>query len=334
MSSYNVGLIIKLTREARGISQEELSDGVCSVQTLSRIENGKVKVKRTTYQQLMEKMGREGEKNYSVLSTDDFDLLDTMVEVNNMLFRHEYEEAEKKLKMLKEALPMGEKINYIFVRECELIIDVSLNRISKEENLEELEKLIALTIPDYKKFLYKVYPFFHEEIILLMNIGHAYSALGNKKMAIDIYYMLIRSMNTGYMKRDDTIQITVMLISSAARIWGGLGQRDRAIRMSWNAIHKAKEHGLYTVLPKCYGEIAWNMMKQIQKGERQESDRKLCKQYLRQGYAVAVLSREDWLIDVIGRIYNDFFNEEIYLFLNSPTGDSSPSSLNNSTCES
>ena len=333
MSSYNVGQIIKLTREAIGMSQEELSDGVCSVQTLSRIENGKVKVKRTTYQQLMEKMGRDGTKNYSLLSTDNFDLLDTMVEVNNLLFRHECEEAEKKLKFLKSALSMEEEINYIFVRECELIIGVSLNRISKEENLEELEKLSALSVPDYKEFLYGVYPFFHEEIILLMNIGHAYSDLGNKKMAIDIYYMLIRSMNTGYMKRDDTIQLRVMLISSVARIWGGLGQRDRAIRMSWNAIRKAKEHGLYTVLPKCYGEIAWNMMKQIQKGERQESDRELCKQYLRQAYAVAVLSGEIWLVDVIRRIYNDFFYEEIYFFLNSSIGDSS-SSLNNSTCES
>ena len=116
------------------------------------------------------------------------------------------------------------------------------------------------------------------------------------------------------MKRDDTIQITVILISSAARLWGGLGQRDRAIRMSWNAIHKAKEHGLYTVLPKCYGEIAWNMMKQIKKGERQESDRELCKQYLRQGYAVAVLSGELWLVDIIRQMYNDFFHEETYFF--------------------
>ena len=312
MSSYNVGLIIKLTREAMGISQEELSDGVCSVQTLSRFENGKVKVKRTTYQQLMEKMGRDGTKNYLLLSTDNFDLLDTMVEVNNMLFRHEDEEAEEKLKLLKNALSMEEEINYIFVRECELIIDVSLNRISKEENLEELEKLIALTIPDYKAFLYGIYPFFHEEVILLMNIGHAYSELGNKKMAIDIYYMLIRSMNTGYMKRDDTIQITVMLISSAARLWGGLGERDRAIRMCWNAIHKAKEHGLYTILSQCYGQIAWNMMKQIKKGERAECDKELCRQYLRQSYAVAVLSGEKAYIEITKNIFEDFFGEDVY----------------------
>ena len=312
MSSYNIGQIIKLTREAMRISQEELSDGVCSVQTLSRIENGKVKVKRTTYQLLMEKMGRDGTKNYSVLSTENFAVLDTMVEVNNLLFRHEYEEAETKLALLKRNLSMKEEINYVFVRECEIIIEAALYRLSAEEQLEELEKLIALSIPDYKIFLYGVYPFFHEEIMLLMNIGHAYADLGNRKMAIDIYYMLIRSMNTGYMRKDDTVQIIVMLISSVARLWGGLGQRDRAIRMSWNAIHKAKEHGLYTVLSNCYGEIAWNMMKQIENGERAESETELCKQYLRQGYAVAVLSKEKTYAEITKNIYEDFFKENIY----------------------
>ena len=333
MSNYNVGQIIKLTREAMGLSQEELSYGVCSVQTLSRIENGKVKVKKKTYQQLMEKMGRDGTKNYSVLSTENFELLDIMVEVNNLIFRHEYEEAEKKLEPLKNALSMEEKINYVFIKECEIIIDKKLYRISAEEALAEFEKLIALSIPDYKAYLYGIYPFFHEEIILLMNIGHTYSDLGDSKMAIDIYYMLIRSMNTGYMKKEDTVQITVMLISAAARLWGGLGQRDRAIRMSWNAIYKAKKNCLYTVLPKCYGEIAWNMMKQIKNGDRTEEDKKLCKQYLRQGYAVAVLSKQNWLADVNRKIYNDFFGEDIYCFSQLSMGESS-SVTNNSTFES
>lgn len=334
MSNYNVGQIIKLTREAMGLSQEELSYGICSVQTLSRIENGKVKVKKKTYQQLMEKMGRNGTKNYSVLSTENFELLDIMAEVDDLIFRHEYKEAEKKLESLKNALPLEEKINYVFVRECEIIIDKGLHRISAKEALVEFEKLIALSIPNYKAYLYGVYPFFHEEIILLMNIGHTYGNLGNDKMAIDIYYMLIRSMNTGYMKNEDTVQITLMLISSAARLWGGLGQRDRAIRMSWNAIHKAKKNCLYTVLPKCYGEIAWNMMKQIKNGDRMEGDKSLCKQYLRQGYAVAVLSKQNWLADANRRIYNDFFGEDIYFFSQFPIGDFSPSSPNNSNCES
>lgn len=329
MSNYNVGDMIRLTRLAVGISQEELSDGVCSVQTLSRIENGKVKVKKKIYQQLMEKMGRDGTKNYSVLSTENFEVLDIMVQVDNAIFRKDYEYAEMKLNILKDFLSMDEEINYLYVKGCEIMIDSGLDRISKEEELEELEKLAMLTIPDYKELLYKVYPFMRQEIVLLMNIGNVYGALGQRKMAIDIYFMLIRSMNTGYMRREDSIQLTVMLISSAARFYGGLGKRETAIRMSWNAIHKAKENQLYTVLPKCYGEIAWNMMKQIEAGDRDASEKELCRQYLRQGYAAAVLSNQRWLADANMSIYRNFFEEDIYCLLQPSNMESSNSSSSN-----
>ena len=334
MSNYNVGQIIKLTREAIGLSQEELADGVCSVQTLSRIENGKVKVKKKTYQQLMEKMGRDGTKNYSVLSTENFELLDIMVEVNNLIFRHEYEEAEKKHSILKEKLDLDNCLNYQYIERHEVNILDGIEKISKMEALERLENLISKTIPDYKQFLNKTYPFMHKEVLLLMNIGNVYGDLKEWDKALQIFYMLIRSLNTGYMRYSDSIQIIVMLVGDIARIYGGRGERDKAIRMCWNAICRAKKNCLYSILPKCYGEIAWNMMKQIEKGERTETDKELCKQYLRQGYAVAVLSKQNLYAEITRNVYEFFFVEKIYCSLLPINGDVSPSSANNSTCES
>ena len=123
MSNYNVGDMIRLTRQAIGMSQEELSDNICSVQTLSRIENGKVKVKKRIYQQLMERMGRDGAKNYSVLSAENLEILDIMVEVDNAIFYKDYSLAELKLNRLKEGLSVEEEINYLYIRECEILID-------------------------------------------------------------------------------------------------------------------------------------------------------------------------------------------------------------------
>ena len=47
-----------MTREFVGMSREELSDEICSVQTLYRIESGKTRVKRELYARLMAKMER------------------------------------------------------------------------------------------------------------------------------------------------------------------------------------------------------------------------------------------------------------------------------------
>ena len=312
MSNYNVGQIIKLTREAMGLSQEELAEGVCSVQTLSRIENGKVKVKKKTYQQLMEKLGRDGTKNYSVLSTENFELLDIMAEVDDLIFRHEYEEAEKKNNILKEKLDLDNFLNYQYIERYEINIADRLGRISSLETLARLEDLISQTIPDYHQLLDKTFPFMYKEVLVLMNIGTAYGDLKENEKAIQIFYMLIRSLNTGYMRPSDSNRITIMLIANIARIYGGMGERDKAIRMCRNAIDKAKKNRLYNILPKCYGEIAWNMMKQIEKGERIETDRELCRQYLRQGYAAAVLSKQNLYAEIIKNIYINFFDENIY----------------------
>lgn len=336
MSNYNVGQIIKLTREAVGLSQEELSDGVCSVQTLSRIENGKVKVKKKTYQLLMEKMGRDGTKNYSVLSTENFELLDIMVEVDDLIFRHEYEDAEKKNNILKEKLDLDNFLNYQYIERNEINIADRLGRISSLETLERLEGLISQTIPDYHQLLDKTFPFMYKEVLLLMNIGTTYADLNENEKAIQIFYMLIRSLNTGYMKYSDSIKIRMQLISNIGRLYGNMGKRDIAINMNWNAIKKAKENRSHSILARAYAEIAWNMMKQIEQGDRAGTDKELCRQYLRQAYATALLTKNIVLGEIIKRVYKSFFDEDIYLYLTSKKGELSPSSssLNNSTCES
>lgn len=56
MDVLNKNSIIKVMRTYYGLSQEEATDGVCSVQTLSRIENGRVGVKPDIYAGLLDRM--------------------------------------------------------------------------------------------------------------------------------------------------------------------------------------------------------------------------------------------------------------------------------------
>ena len=44
MEVYNMGEVIQKRRKSLGITQEQLSEGICSVQTLSRVENGKNRI--------------------------------------------------------------------------------------------------------------------------------------------------------------------------------------------------------------------------------------------------------------------------------------------------
>lgn len=312
MSNYNVGDIIRLTRQSIGMSQEELSDGICSVQTLSRIENGKVNVKKSIYQKLMERMGRNGQKNYSILALEEFDALEMMRKTNNLIFRREYTEAEIYLDKLKSILDLEDVHNLQYVKRKEVTINYQKGCISKEEYLKGLEMIISITISDYKLFIDKIYPFTAEEVRILMNIASAYGIFEKNEIAISIYYMLLRSLNSGYMAKKNAMPLILVIMHGTARMHGGMGRHQIAINICWNAIQKSKKYHLFTIFPTVYGEIAWNMLKQIEKGERPEEEKEECKKIMRQGYAAATLSKQYVTRDVFKKTFYECFHTEIY----------------------
>ena len=53
MSIRNAGKTIKEARLKAGMTQEQLSEGICTVLSLSRIENGSCGVSAVTFQALM-----------------------------------------------------------------------------------------------------------------------------------------------------------------------------------------------------------------------------------------------------------------------------------------
>lgn len=84
-ANYRAGDIIRLMRNASGLTQEQLSERVCSVETLSRIENGKHSVKKNTYAQLMAKMERDTRKNYALCTSADMELLEERIWVEDTI---------------------------------------------------------------------------------------------------------------------------------------------------------------------------------------------------------------------------------------------------------
>ena len=57
MAFYLLGDCIRERRERLGVTQEELCEGICSVPTLSKIENGKQGMRLNQYIAIMERLG-------------------------------------------------------------------------------------------------------------------------------------------------------------------------------------------------------------------------------------------------------------------------------------
>lgn len=145
MGNYNVGDMIRLSRIAKKMTQEELSEGVCSVETLSRIENGKHKVKSDTYRQLMEKMYQITEKNYAVCVSRDMELIEEREYFEDAMAKHDlksrllYGADEKtcwKRRIYTKIYPPGK-----------YFLDYYMQRITAEQLVEALEELAEEVVP-------------------------------------------------------------------------------------------------------------------------------------------------------------------------------------------
>lgn len=151
MANYRAGDVIRLTRNAVGMTQEQLSEGICSIETLSRIENGKHKVKQSTYAQLMERMERDPRRSYAVCTGKDMELLEERIWVEDALAKHDYKMADRYLRRLKRKIA-EDKISRQYVERIEGVIDYRLKRIDAEEYVKRMKEVIRITVPDDEEY--------------------------------------------------------------------------------------------------------------------------------------------------------------------------------------
>lgn len=99
MSVLDAGTVIREARLKAGLSQKELSEGICSVLSLSRIENGSAGVSPSTFQALMMHAGAPCEAFPIFASRRDFDCFYTLKRTRFYLdiwqLTTAYEELEK-----------------------------------------------------------------------------------------------------------------------------------------------------------------------------------------------------------------------------------------------
>ena len=101
MSVRNAGTAIREARLKAGLSQEELSDGICSVLSLSRIENGTSGVSPSTFQALMAHAGAPCEAFPSFANRTDFDCFYTLKQIRFYLDSWQLAEAYEKLEKVE-----------------------------------------------------------------------------------------------------------------------------------------------------------------------------------------------------------------------------------------
>ncbi len=91
MELYQIGKMIKEYRRRQGISQEELSFGICSVATLSNIENSKELPSKRIIEKLFERLGYETAENNAYISESEIVRYDLEYLMEQKIHKRDFE---------------------------------------------------------------------------------------------------------------------------------------------------------------------------------------------------------------------------------------------------
>ena len=286
MGRYRLGDIIRMTRKSLSITQEELCEDICSVETLSRIENGNQNPTKDNYEMLMERMGRIRERAYAMLSVSDLKILDKKKLFEDYIKRYEYKKAEDILQEIKEML--GDSIlDQQFLIRAENLVNYRMNRIITDDFLEGFEKAIRLTIPKYGVISLAKWPLSFNEAMLLVNISIAHSEKNDYQRAINVIYEVYEAMKQSYMDEEQRCILQVTIASNLSKWYGLIGDHKKAIEISYEGISLCKKFKLGNVLPNLLYGIVWNNEQLINLGGIPPMNRNESLKYLKQAYFIA-----------------------------------------------
>lgn len=259
MPTYGMGDAIREMRMRLGYTQEELSYGICTPGTLSRIENGREIISKQVFEALCSRMPA---MHHVWISCD------TKKEMRRSKLCRQtlmYLSAGKILEAGKtmEAYHQLKDDKNPFCRQFELYTQAICQAISGEresEILPKLKKALAVTMPDYRKRLQaqkKAVMLTYDEVYILLNMGIAYAKKGETEMALRILYYLRNYMEKQELDVMESVTVYPMILGDLAWALERQGQFSEAVKQCDTGIEICRAAGKYALLPHLLCIKAW-----------------------------------------------------------------------------
>ena len=294
MGEYSKAAVIKYTRKAVGMTQEELSEGICEPVTLSRYENGQLNPSDDKFVRLMQKMGESGETCLFPLYCEDVRL---QQEMENMLYAIE-EKNWCKVEKLKQKIETEFHLskdyseNRQYLKRIETITRYRKKEINVQEAIEELRTALNETLGNIEPENFPVGKILREtEILVIYNLASYYAEAGNAPKALVIYERLDK-----YFSRKDMIndyKPRYIIYVGYSNFLGLNGRYDDSIAICKREMKLLLDKGKTNAVYVFYFNIGWNICEKIKKGLEKKERIQEAKCYVWTAYQLCSLYPEN-----------------------------------------
>ncbi len=295
--------LVRDLREAKGVSQEELCEGICAQETLSKIETGSRSPNKKNLYRLLKKMGMERENYYGFIETDKYELYEKVREYNRCFSKGRSEDAVRLLDEIEAGVDMTRPVNRQFIGMGRILEQVVQGELSWQQANRRLLELLHLTMPetDLGRRIYRI-PF-RMEYTLWNHIAINLRKDGKVEEAVQIYEELMQC----YKKSKELMRYHA--VPGLTLYVNYLGFLEVS-----NELHKAEEigkEGLKHCLECCRGDLMGEILANLSLVYRKQDLPDIEEQYLKYSYYMICLYKRETMVVILKNAYQDKFHKMI-----------------------
>lgn len=190
MATYVIGDYIREIRLRKGYTQEDVSFGICTSATLSRIENGAQTPGRYILDKLMERLGMENSVFNIFVSKEEMELYECVQEMVRNIADGNFEELEKQIQKVEGLTKKTSHLErqYLYFAKAELL---RKKNGASDEVYELLMKAIHVTLPQFDgKTPLRENLLTFDEIVIINSIAFKHAREQHLDIALKLGYWL------------------------------------------------------------------------------------------------------------------------------------------------
>lgn len=152
MEAHCIGDVIRIRRKMFGMTMKQLSEGICSERTVSRLERNETRPHREIVRELFDRLGMPAEFYRNDLVVEKPEALQLFSEAKRASNRKEFDASDALLAQVKELVSFEIPGNWQAVHRMELVNEEERKRANKEaiderDFVEQLKGILDDTIP-------------------------------------------------------------------------------------------------------------------------------------------------------------------------------------------
>lgn len=293
---YLVGEVLKQYRIKKAISQEELSEGICAPETISRIESGKRAPNTKNYYALAQKLDAEVDYFDAGIDTENFSLILLKREMQIAVARHQWDKAEQLLGQLKSGLEKEGKLqnprNQMGLKPEEYCIRYNQKKCSAEEFMAVCEQLADCENERWREEAYWKQFLTRDKVRILNYIAVLYTIRREFDKAANIWEEVLGWLEKSSVGLTERYSESLTTLSNLAITYNKMKCNEKSIQMSEKSIQFCLECGRGATIPKLIANQAETL-------HLMESGAEKCMMQLKQAYYISKLFKTNAYAGII-----------------------------------